>query len=221
MGIKESISWADFTWNPVIGCKNNCPYCYARKMNARFHFVENWNKPEWNNKNFEKSFPIKPCRIFVNSMSDIDYWEPEWMERVLGKIRKYPQHQFIFLTKSPHIYENFEFSNNILKGVTNDKNNISTNDYVDFKSYEPLQEDIIDRIGKIIYGPLPKWVIIGAETGNRKWKIIPKKEWIDKIVDYCKNNNIPLFMKNSLFDIMDGKLIQEYPEKLDKSKPTP
>ena len=23
------------------------------------------------------------------------------------------------------------------------------------------------------------WVIIGAETGNRKGKVVPKKEWID------------------------------------------
>ena len=118
MGIKESISWADFTWNPVIGCKNNCPYCYARKMNARFHFVENWNKPVWLESNFNKILPKKPNRIFVNSMSDIDYWEPEWMEKVLNKIKENPQHQFLFLTKNNYLYDDYTFPENCYLGIT-------------------------------------------------------------------------------------------------------
>ncbi len=33
---KTEIDWCDFTWNPVTGCRRNCPYCYARKMATRF-----------------------------------------------------------------------------------------------------------------------------------------------------------------------------------------
>ncbi|MGN0489352.1 MAG: DUF5131 family protein [Ruminococcus sp.] len=33
---KSKIGWCDFTWNPVTGCRYNCPYCYARKMARRF-----------------------------------------------------------------------------------------------------------------------------------------------------------------------------------------
>lgn len=57
-----------------------------------------------------------------------------------------------------------------------------------------------------------KWVIIGAETGNRKDKIIPKREWIERIVDQCKVANIPVFMKESLRDLMGQDFIQEWPE---------
>lgn len=33
---RSRIEWTDFTWNPVTGCKHNCPYCYARKQALRF-----------------------------------------------------------------------------------------------------------------------------------------------------------------------------------------
>lgn len=58
-----------------------------------------------------------------------------------------------------------------------------------------------------------EWVIIGAETGNRKGKVTPKREWIDNIVAKCKEVNIPVFMKSSLHDIMNDDFIQEYPWK--------
>lgn len=58
------------------------------------------------------------------------------------------------------------------------------------------------------------WVIIGAETGNRKGKVIPKKEWIESIVASCIENNVPIFMKNSLKEIWGEELIQEFPKEL-------
>ena len=92
------------TWNPAIGCEGNCPYCYARRIAKRF----NWNwTPHWEEKKFQTAFPKKPTRIFVGSMTDIAYWKPEWMERVLAKIREYPQHTFYFLTKKSKVYSKY------------------------------------------------------------------------------------------------------------------
>ena len=121
----NKIGWCDMTFNPVWGCRNNCPYCYARKIAKRFaeniynkeveYHKENYPVFGWGDKeirpifdfkpvflesNFNKPFPKKPSRIFVNSMSDIAYWKPEWMKKVLNKIKDYPQHQFLFLTKN-------------------------------------------------------------------------------------------------------------------------
>ena len=94
-----------YVFNPVWGCLNSCPYCYARKMAKRFAFkiankeiryrmqiielpkegnelllIRNrlyqdliFFLPTWIESNFNKSFPKKPSRIFVNSMSDIEY----------------------------------------------------------------------------------------------------------------------------------------------------
>ena len=42
----------------------------------------------------------------------------------------------------------------------------------------------------------------GAETGNRKGKIIPQKSWIDDIVRLADHHGIKVFMKGSLRGIM-------------------
>jgi protein gp37 len=112
---KTKIDWAEFTWNCVIGCKKNpsCEYCYAKKINNRFHYIKKWNEPEWRERSFHKRFPRKPSRIFVNSMSDIAYWKPEWMQKVLDKIKEYPQHKFLFLTKDFNIYADYYESKTI------------------------------------------------------------------------------------------------------------
>lgn len=33
---RSRIEWCDHTWNPITGCRHGCPYCYARRMSARF-----------------------------------------------------------------------------------------------------------------------------------------------------------------------------------------
>lgn len=55
------------------------------------------------------------------------------------------------------------------------------------------------------------WIILGAESGNRKGKVTPRREWIDSIVQICNERNIPVFMKESLREIMGDDFRQEYP----------
>lgn len=168
-------------------------------------------------QNFNREFPKKPSRIFVNSMSEISYWEPEWMEKVLNKIKEYPQHRFLFLTKKLEIYKRYNFPFNCYLGVTitnetnmKELNKISKATSYNFLSIEPILEKI--DIDAFMY--IPDWIIIGAETGNQKNKITPKKEWIENIRMFCQYNNIPYFEKNSIQKIVDRDLIQEYPEVL-------
>ena len=98
-----------------------------------------------------------------------------------------------------------------------------------FISIEPLSCDICEvedeRDGEKLlehfllpagYKSYFEWIIVGAETGRRKDKVIPKREWIEKLVDLCRKADIPLFMKSSLADIWGEPLIQEFPEELRK-----
>ena len=55
------------------------------------------------------------------------------------------------------------------------------------------------------------WVVIGAETGNSKNKVAPKREWIDDIVDACEDYGTPVFMKESLRELMGDDFRQEFP----------
>ncbi len=221
----SKIEWCDLVWNPVWGCENNCEYCYARKMAKRFGEKmtikelkiygnsSNWPipfyqlksdlknfKPTWLQSNFDKPLPKKPKRIFVNSMSDIYFWETEWMKKVIDKIKGYPQHTFLFLTKIPYVYEQYAFSDNCYLGVTI-TNQQDMNAFAEliwetkfddkhklFLSIEPIQE-------KIKLYVKPDWIIIGAETGNRKNKIIPEPEWIEPFT----NLDIPVFIKNNVW----------------------
>ena len=199
---RTNIDWVDYVWNSVWGCLNKCPYCYARNIAKRFgdqiaekdavyHYlhknktmdsdvtIKKGNeikdfKPTWIESNFVKEFPKKPSKIFVNSMSDISYWKPEWVYRVIDKIKLHPDHKFLFLTKTPEVYFNYTWPDNCWLGVTatNEKDFIYAQDYAHllkncFVSIEPLQEFIhLRQIFDVINGF--KWVILGAETGKRK-----------------------------------------------------
>lgn len=97
-----------------------------------------------------------------------------------------------------------------------------------FLSIEPLHEpidltridlgDVICNLAKgvsssLFHGqrmPKPKWVIIGAETGSKNC-IVPKREWIERIVNDCKTSEIAVFMKDSLTDIWGEPLLREFP----------
>ena len=84
-----------------------------------------------------------------------------------------------------------------------------------FQSCEPMLAPwpvagVVNQISKR-NGWLPEWVIFGAETGNRKDKVIPKKEWVDNAVQMCRNMKAKVFMKDSLREIMGADFIQEFP----------
>ena len=96
-----------------------------------------------------------------------------------------------------------------------------------FISIEPLLCDICEVEderdgGKLLSNFLLKdynyfeWIIVGAETGCRRGKVIPKREWLEKLVDLCKRTNVPLFMKDSLANVWGEPLIQEFPKELKK-----
>ena len=217
---KTKIGWCDVTFNPVHGCLQDppCPYCYARKMARRFGDKD--FKPTWKQKNFDRPFPKNPSQIFVNSMSDIACWTDEWIELVLNKIREFPQHTYLFLTKQPECYSKFRsapincwFGVTITDQVAMDRFQKTYWDYSFWPKYtkrkiffsvEPLLTDIEMDV-------FPDWIIIGAETGNSKDKIIPKYSWIEDIVVIAGERNIPIFLKENLTDIWKRELIQEYP----------
>lgn len=71
--------------NIVIGCPIGCRYCYARNNCRRFHITDDFNKPEF----FESKlrlFDSKEPKIFLlTGMSDLAYWQPEWIKKCLKR----------------------------------------------------------------------------------------------------------------------------------------
>lgn len=162
--------------------------------------------------------------IFVCSMADLfGEWVPdEWIIEVFEACKKGPQHNYIFLTKNPKRYielcqkgllpqeDNFWFGSSATK-PTDHYSWFTDQKFHWFLSMEPLLEEF----GEINPGAAkPEWVIIGAETGNRKGKVIPRRAWIESLVDQCRLYGIPVFMKDSLTDIWGTGLIREFPQQL-------
>lgn len=86
-----------------------------------------------------------------------------------------------------------------------------------FFSIEPILEDIAASKGWAIAdnGSYAKWIILGAETGRRKDKVTPEREWIKKIADDCDEGGIPLFMKDSLTSVVgEDDMRRELPREL-------
>lgn len=183
----------------------------------------------------EPARKTKGQKIFVCSMADLfGNWVPdEWIEEVFKACEAAPQHKYMFLTKNPKRYERLEAQNKLpcdfWYGATATKATdliLQASSYKTFVSVEPMLEafppDFIADFHVGLYQrKYPEvtekglnWVIIGAETGNRKGKAIPKREWVESIVQQCKAAGTPVFMKNSLKDLMGDDFIQEWPEGL-------
>ena len=218
------IDWCDCTINPVIGCKNGCPYCYAERLNKRFGFIKDWKEPQFFPERLKELNSKSPKTIFMDSMSDVSWWKKEWGYEVYKAMSKNRQHAYIFLTKGgayPSAYHEI-YSSTIFETPLNDKKrNIffgrSVNNQqmfnkasifnIDFLSIEPILEPI--DVSSLQYSLYIKTIIIGAETGNRKGKVVPKKEWIDNIVKQCDKAKVRIFMKESLREIMGNDFRQD------------
>ncbi|MFZ4617907.1 MAG: DUF5131 family protein [Rectinemataceae bacterium] len=212
---KTRIEWCDMTYNPVWGCTFGCPYCYARGTAKR------WGKqiagrddfvPTFIERNFRREFPKEPSRIFVNSMSDIADWEPEWMRKVLARIEEAPRHAFLFLTKRPVVYGGWTFPKNAWMGVTATSGEAPRAPLAPREGVAPRFLSIEPLLGPIdSIDPLFAWAIIGAESGHRKEKVIPRREWIQDIVGMCRSQGIAVFFKESITKLFPDFTAREFP----------
>lgn len=163
----------------------------------------------------------KPRTIFVCSMADLfGEWVPdEWIREVFEACRKAPQHRYLFLTKNPKRYMELKLNGKLPKqhwygtSVTRkDDRDFFAPGYNTFISIEPILESFSDEKHAAYRQMVQPWVILGAETGNRKNKIVPKKEWITELVDYySKFEYTKFFMKDSLHGLMGDDFRQEFP----------
>lgn len=169
----------------------------------------------------EPARKTKPQTIFVCSMADLfgEWVSDEWIEAVFAACEKAPQHRFLFLTKNPNRYaklanegklpkrENMWYGTTV---ATNEMPYFYGGSYNTFLSIEPILAEFppLERPNKSGID----WIIVGAETGNRKGKVIPEKRWIDEICKSADKAHSPVFMKESLLPIMGEEgMRREFP----------
>jgi protein gp37 len=205
------IEWTDYSWNPITGCNNICPYCYAKRMALRLkgrsgYDKENPFKPTFHSQRLgQPLIKTKPSMIFTCSMGD--FFDPEvkstWREAVYKIMDKAKWHAYQLLTKRPIIEPEFraKFPKNLWLGVTID----GTSEYwkepvetlkkssatMKFISFEPILGDTLpDDLSEI------DWAIIGAQTGIGATNV--DISIVNKVVDLISSYNIPLFVKPNI-----------------------
>ena len=215
----NGIGWTDYTWNPVKGlCPEACPYCYARRIYARFHYDPTIRLDE---KELMAPYKLKKrARIFCGSTIEMFHQDISgaWLQQIVKVIKDNPQHVFQFLYHySPH---RGLFPSNCWLGLTVTSYldaNIAlkfSKTYIDnikFISFEPLLDDpkIPDEVFENI-----DWMILGAETGNRKGKIKPHIEWIERLLNAADRFHLPVYMKDNLNQYRRLlKLRKEFPKR--------
>jgi protein gp37 len=205
---RTRIEWCDYTLNPIVGCPHNCPFCYARRQAKRqkqrcelcYQFV-----PHPHLERLDQPSRIrKPSRIFIDSMWDwnAEGVKEEWLVAIIEKMKECPQHTFQILSKRPKRYDRLEYPPNVWLGTS-----ISTTadcyrvvdlcnlkaKKIKFVSVEPIHERIDFWFSKGI-----DWIIVGAETGQRKGRVKAEPGWINSIIQNAQAGRIPLFIKDNV-----------------------
>lgn len=170
--------------------------------------------------------------IFVGAMSDIfGSWVPfDWIKEIFDVCITNSIHNYLFLTKNPSRYieygvptgfNNFWYGTTVTRGEEMIRCSYLPEDCKTFVSIEPILGDLWPEENNILLRRV-NWIILGAETGRRKDKVIPEGDWIRRIVLIADANGIPVFMKNSLMPIIgEENMRREFPEQLQNLKVSP
>lgn len=107
---RTRIETFDYSWNPIVGCRNGCPWCYARRFAERGlgeygqHPKGSRFEPRLLPERLGEPMQVKkPARIFAVSMGDLfsDGVEDDWRDKVVGAMDIAFRHTFFALTKRP------------------------------------------------------------------------------------------------------------------------
>jgi protein gp37 len=191
----------DYTLNPMVGCKHGCEFCYAKRLNERFKWIEKWNEPKTFFSRLQEPGKVnKPSTIFVGSMCDLfGSWVDDFIIcRTIEMCKKNPHHRFMFLTKNPKRYLLFDFPENCWLGATM-MDGRKINPLLELKSLNPMNKTFMSI--EPIMGPFHginlsflDLVIVGAMTGPGA--VVPQKHWISSIQhnNICWKDNIKKYL---------------------------
>jgi protein gp37 len=226
----STIEWTDKTWNPVAGCDRvspGCDHCYAEAIAKRFAgskaFPDGFKVTMHPDRLEDPLHWRKPCRVFVNSMSDlfhpdisVHYIATVWAIMTIAK-----QHTFQVLTKRPQRMatmvetEGFNALVNdalsmygapdISRGLADSFIWLGTSiesDQYTFRANHLRKTPARVRFLSLepLLGPLPSldlagidWVIVGGESGPGAREM--DLNWAEKIVERCVLAGVPVFVK--------------------------
>lgn len=224
-----SIEWAQWSWNPITGCKHDCPYCYARDIAQRFtNLYRNGFDPSiWPARFAAPGNTTVPQmaeqdvayrNVFTGSMADIfGRWVPEeWIHLVIDRVEANPQWNFLFLTKFPQrVHEFGKMPKNAWMGTSVDcqervagaeKAFAKMGGGIKWLSVEPMLTPL-----KFTRLDLFDWVVIGGASRSANtpaW--IPPFDWIADLHAQARDAGCAVYHKDNL-GLGDGIRLKEFP----------
>ncbi len=224
-----SIEWAQWSWNPITGCKHDCPYCYARDIAKRFTnlYVNGFDPSFWPHRLCAAVNTSVPQRaesdtayknVFTGSMADIfGRWVPaEWIDLTIASVRNNPQWNFLFLTKFPQrVHEFGNMPENAWMGTTVDCQERVANAEKAFAkmgggikwlSVEPMLTPL-----KFTRLDLFDWVVIGGASKSAQtpaW--VPPFDWVSDLHKQAREAGCAIYHKDNL-GIGGGIRLKEFP----------
>ena len=205
------------TWNPFTGCKWDCSYCWAKKLATTklTKAYPNGFVPEFHQDRVPKRF--KPDElIFVSSMGDICFCQPEDLRLILQTVANNPLSDFLFCTKNPSVYQKFPALSNIIMGCTIETNrpypqtiskapDVSTRyavmasleDCHKFVSIEPIMDFDLLEFSSWLFDIQPEIVEIGADNYHNN---LPEPSWdkVYKLIDVLTLHGVKVIQKDGL-----------------------
>ena len=225
MGLDTKISWTDHTINFWTGCKkvsSGCRFCYMYRDQERYGRDPQEVLRVKDSTIAKVLRDAKPGdKIFTCSWSDFFIEEADgWRDRAWFIIKQNPDFIWQILTKRPERihqclpddwgsvgYENvwlgttIESDNEKFRLIDLHTIKSARSKFKTFVSYEPaigyldLANDSV--LLQTEFQHLD-WVIVGGESGNETGKYLYREcklEWLEEIVRQCRDNNIPVFVK--------------------------
>jgi protein gp37 len=204
--------WVTHTWSPIIGCVHQCQYCYVKAFR---------DQPQI--PTLREDFPNlgNDRTIFVGHLCDMfgSNVPPRMVARVLSHCQKFPDNFYVFQTKDPNRFLDFEYMLQDMRysvGTT-----IETNRYEITRSIsqtlDPLQRadalsfthgerfvtiepilkfDLIPFVD-LIQSARPAWVNIGADSKGHGLSEPTANEVADLVAELFKRD-IPIRKKTNL-----------------------
>lgn len=222
-----------YTANPVRGCQHGCRWiiegqtvkCYAEEGVERFRpgtFTDHTWHPEVLEAMLRKLTPHAPCRVFIDSTSDLfgARVPREEIYQVFNTLRQLAHITFLSLTKNAprliffqndlplNLHVGISSPPDVFEGITltqHQKDRMLDTaltvlddlplNLTTFASFEPLSWDVSKIVAA--HPDALSWAIIGAASHGRTY-YQPVPEHLDRLEAVLYQHGVPVFYKGNL-----------------------